>query len=223
MAFAARPFSRRLFNAVFLLIAVGAIAWEAILRLANPEPVASFTVMVVAAVGIVGQRRHGLAVRVRAQGRHQHPRRFLHMATDALVSAGVVAAGLAIALTGWLWLDPAVSLLISAVIVWGTWWLLKDSFDMSINAVPAHIKAADVRALLAAMPGVAGIHDLHIWPMSTTEVALTAHLVIPGGHPGDAFLLHAAEELRQKHGIVHTTLQVETDGKACPLAPEHVV
>ncbi len=212
-----------LFNAVFLLIAVGAIAWEAVLRLAHPEPVASSTVMVVAVVGIAV---NGVTAWLFASGRKGDINirgAFLHMATDALVSAGVVAAGLAIALTGWLWLDPATSLLISAVIVWGTWRLLKDSFDMSINAVPAHIELAEVKALLTAMPGVAGIHDLHVWPMSTTEVALTAHLVMPGGHPGDAFLLHAADQLRREHGIVHMTLQVETDGKACPLAPEHVV
>ena len=213
-----------LFNAVFLLLAVGAIAWEAILRLLDPAPVAAGTVMVVAAIGIA---INGFTAWLFASGREGDLNirgAYLHMAADAAVSAGVVVAGLVILVTGALWLDPVVSLVIAGVIVWGTWGLLRDSLAMSLGAVPPGVKADAVRAFLAGQPGVAALHDLHIWPMSTTEIALTAHLVMPGGHPGDAFLMRVAEELRRRHGIGHVTLQVETDPEtACALEPEHVV
>jgi cobalt-zinc-cadmium efflux system protein len=213
-----------LFNAVFLLIAVGAIGWESILRLFRPEPVAGQTVMIVAAVGVA---INGLTAWLFAPGRKQDLNirgASLHMAADAAVSAGVVLAGLGIMLTGWLWLDPVGSLVVVAVIIWGTWGLLRESLAMSMNAVPREIEPGAVLDLLKRQEGVAGVHDLHIWPMSTTEVALTAHLVMPGGHPGDAFLLGLAHELRHRHGIGHVTLQVETDASAaCPLAPEHVL
>jgi len=125
--------------------------------------------------------------------------------------------------TGWLWLDPLVTLAIAVVIVAGTWGLLRDSVAMSLAAVPAGIDPANVRALLAAQPGVSRVHDLHIWSMSTNEVALTAHLVIPSGHPGDVFLHDVAAELKAHHGIGHVTLQIEIDADACALAPDHVV
>jgi cobalt-zinc-cadmium efflux system protein len=213
-----------LFNAVFLLVTIGAISWEAILRFAYPEPVAGVTVMIVAAIGIA---INGAVAWLFSSGRKGDINvrgAFMHMLSDALVSVGVVVAGLAILLTGWLWLDPAVSLFINAIIVWGTWGLLRDSVSMSMAAVPSEIDPARVRAFLETQPGVAAIHDLHIWPMSTTEVALTCHLVMPAGHPGDEFLHDLAEGLAEKFKIVHPTVQVEVDPAAgCALASEHVV
>jgi cobalt-zinc-cadmium efflux system protein len=213
-----------LVNAALLLVAVGAIAWEAVLRLFHPEPVASGTVMIVAAVGIFV---NGVTAWLFASGRKGDLNirgAFLHMVADAAVSAGVVVAGLAMLYTGWLWLDPVTSLVIVGVIVWGTWSLLRDSLAMSVDAVPALIDPKAVRSYLSSCPGVAAVHDLHIWPLSTTENALTAHLVLPGGHPGDEFLLKAATELRQRFGIGHTTLQIEiSEETACHLAPDHVV
>jgi cobalt-zinc-cadmium efflux system protein len=213
-----------LFNAVLLLVAVGAIAWEAILRLFHPEPVAGGTVMIVAAVGIV---INGATAWLFASGRKGDLNirgAFLHMVADAAVSAGVVAAAAVILLTGWLWLDPLTSLVVVGLIVWGTWSLLRDSLAMSVSAVPAAIDPQAVRRYLESRPGVAAVHDLHIWPMSTTETALTAHLVLPGGHPGDEFLMQATTELRHRFGIGHTTLQIEVSAQtACRLAPDHVV
>ena len=213
-----------LFNAVLLLVAVGAIAWEAILRLFHPEPVASGTVMIVAAVGIV---INGATAWLFASGRKGDLNirgAFLHMVADAAVSAGVVAAAAVILLTGWLWLDPLTSLVVVGLIVWGTWGLLRDSLAMSVSAVPAAIDPEAVRRYLESRPGVAAVHDLHIWPMSTTETALTAHLVLPGGHPGDEFLMQATTELKRRFGIGHTTLQIEVSAEtACQLAPDHVV
>ncbi len=213
-----------LFNAVFLLLTVGAISWEAIQRLGSPEPVSGATVMIVAAIGIVV---NGVTAYLFASGRDGDLNirgAFLHMAADALVSVGVVLAGLLIMVTGWLWLDPIVSLAINAVIVWGTWGLLRDSVGMSMAAVPPHIDPAEVRSLLERRPHVASLHDLHIWPMSTTEIALTCHLVMPGGHPGDAFIHGLAEELAVRFRINHATLQIEVDQHlACVLAPDDVV
>jgi cobalt-zinc-cadmium efflux system protein len=213
-----------LFNAVLLLVAVGAIAWEAILRLFHPEPVASGTVMIVAAVGIV---INGATAWLFASGRKGDLNirgAFLHMVADAAVSAGVVVAAAVILLTGWLWLDPLTSLVVVGLIVWGTWGLLRDSLAMSVSAVPAAIDPQAVRQYLEACAGVAAVHDLHIWPMSTTETALTAHLVLPGGHPGDEFLMQATTELKRRFGIGHTTLQIEVSAEtACQLAPDHVV
>jgi cobalt-zinc-cadmium efflux system protein len=213
-----------LFNAVFLLLTVGAISWEAIQRLGSPEPVSGATVMIVAAVGIVV---NGVTAWLFASGRKGDLNvrgAFLHMAADALVSVGVVVAGLVILLTGWLWLDPIVSLAINAVIVWGTWGLLRDSVGMSMAAVPPQIDPAAVRSLLEKCPDVASMHDLHIWPMSTTEIALTCHLVMPGGHPGDAFIHGLAEQLAVRFKINHATVQIEVDQHlACALAPDDVV
>jgi cobalt-zinc-cadmium efflux system protein len=213
-----------LFNAVFLLVVIGGLSWEAIGRLFHPEPVAGGTVMAVAAIGIV---INAICAWLFASGRKDDINirgAFTHMAADAVVSLGVVVAGLVILMTGWLWLDPVVSLVINAVIVFGTWSLLRDSIAMSLNAVPPGIDVADVSAFLAGRPGVSTIHDLHIWGMSTTETALTAHLVMPGGHPGDAFLMELCEALRARHRIGHATFQVETDPESrCALAPAHVI
>jgi cobalt-zinc-cadmium efflux system protein len=209
-----------LFNAVFLLIAVGAIGWQAMLRLFNPEPVAEMTVMIVAAIGIV---INGFTAWLFASGRKSDLNirgAYLHMAADAAVSAGVVIAALVIMFTGWLWLDAVTSLAIVAVIVWGTWGLLRDSTAMSLGAVPSAIDPVAVRRYLEQRPGVTEVCDLHIWPMSTTEVALTCHLVVPSGHPGDAFLIEATHHLNDDFGIKHTTIQIVTSPvTACALAP----
>ena len=211
-------------NAVLLLVAVGAIAWEAIQRFGHPEPVAGGTVMAVAAIGIVV---NGITASMFMSGSKEDINirgAYLHMASDAAVSLGVVLAGLAIVLTGWLWLDPLVSLAISSVIVWGTWSLLRDSVNLALHAVPSRIDPAKVRGYLEGLPGVARIHDLHIWPMSTTETALTCHLVMPAGTPGDAFLADAAHGLQDRFKIAHATLQVERgDVGVCALEPDHVV
>jgi cobalt-zinc-cadmium efflux system protein len=146
------------------------------------------------------------------------------MLADALVSGGVIVAGLVILYTQWNWLDPAVSLIINALIIWGTWGLMRESLRMSMAAVPRHIDPDQVRAFLQHQDGVASLHDLHIWPMSTTETALTCHLVMPAGHPGDGFLHHLCEELAHRFKIQHPTLQIEVDQTAaCALAPNDVV
>ena len=212
-------------NAIILLVVTGGIAWEALWRINHPLPVASEVVVLAAAVGILV---NGATALLFASGRpHDLNLRsiFLHMAADTLVTASVVAAGVVIWLTGWLWLDPAVSLFVSAVIVVGTWGVVRSAIGLALDAVPEGVDAAAVRAHLSTLPGVAGLHDLHIWGMSTTETALTCHLVMPGGHPGDAVLGRLGQELHRRFGIAHTTIQIEladTD-EACVLTPEHVV
>ncbi|MDG5749125.1 cation diffusion facilitator family transporter [Qipengyuania sp. XHP0207] len=195
-------------NAALLLVAIGAILFETIHRIAEPAPVAGKTMAIVAGIGIVINAGTA-ALFLRGQNDINIRGAFLHMAADALVSLGVVIAGLAILWTGQVWIDPAVSLLIVLVIAWGTWGLLKDSVAMSLLAVPKGISERDVREYLAGLEGVAGVHDLHIWPMSTTETALTAHLVMPNGHPGDGFLGDIAHELEHHHRIGHATIQIE--------------
>ena len=197
-------------NAGLLLVALGAILFETIDRLFDPAPVEGWTMIAVAGVGIVvngatamlfaGGRKHDINIRAA----------FLHMAADTLVSVGVVLAGVAILLTGELLIDPLTSMVIVCVIAWGTWGLLRDSVKMGLLAVPDAIDEGAVRAYLAGLPGVAAVHDLHIWPMSTTETALTAHLVMPRGQPGDAFLHDVAYELDHRFHIGHATVQVET-------------
>ena len=149
---------------------------------------------------------------------------YLHMMADAGVSAGVVVGGLIIASTGWLWVDPVVSLLVNAVILFATWGILRQSFTLAVAGVPASIDLAAVKRHLRDMPGVSGVHDLHVWPLSTTETALSCHLVMPGGHPGDAYLVAAASGLKTQFGIGHPTFQIETDPEGqCPFAPDEVV
>jgi cobalt-zinc-cadmium efflux system protein len=212
-----------LFNAVFLLVTVGAIGWEAIQRLVHPEPVAGLTVMVVAAIGILVNGFSAYLFASGSKGDLNIKGAYMHMAADAVVSAGVVITGLIILFTGWTWLDPATSLVISAVIIWGTWGLLSDSMAMSLSAVPAGIDPGKVRAYLEKCEGVVQVHDLHIWPMSTTEVALTCHMVMPAGGD-DAYLMKVAHRLKEDFGIQHATLQIETDPNSpCALAPDHVV
>ncbi len=213
-----------LFNAVFLLLVVGALSYEAIRRFFEPEPIAAKTMMAVAAIGVA---INAVTAALFASGRKDDLNvrgAFLHMAADAAVSGGVVIAGLLILLTGQLWLDPLMSLIINGVIVAGTWALLRESLAMSLGAVPAGIASADVRGLLTQLPGVTALHDLHIWSMSTSDICLTGHLLMPAGHPGDAFLMETAEILRQRYRIGHVTLQIETDeATICALAPDEVV
>ena len=196
-------------NAGLLLVAIGAILYETLHRLADPAPVEGWTMIVVAGIGIVINTATALMF-VRGRKNDINIRgAFLHMAADALVSAGVVIAGAIILLTGASWIDPVTSLVIVAVIAWGTWGLAKDSLRMGLLAVPEGISEASVRQFLVHLDGVSEVHDLHIWPMSTTETALTAHLVMPAGHPGDEFLRKANRELLAHHRIGHATLQIE--------------
>lgn len=201
-------------NAGLLLVAIGAILFETVNRLFDPAPVQGWTMVIVAGVGIVVNTATALLF-VRGRKDDLNIRgAFLHMAADALVSVGVVIAGIVILLTGAMWVDPATSLVIVAVIGVGTWGLLKDSVKMGLQAVPEKIDEAAVRAYLTSLPGVEAMHDLHIWPMSTTETALTVHLVMPGGHPGDEFLHALAQELEHRFSIEHATVQVETGTNA---------
>lgn len=206
-------------NAVFLMLVTGGIVWESLQRLIHPSPVQGTVVIGVAIVGILintgtalmflSGRKNDLNIRAA----------FLHMAADALVSVGTVFAGLGILFTNWLWLDPVFSLLISTLIIVSTWSLLKESFHLVIDGVPHAIDERLVRHYLTEYRGVEGVHDLHIWSMSTVEVALTAHLVMPQGHPGDEFLVDLCQELREHFGIHHATLQIEVGDPhhPCPL------
>jgi cobalt-zinc-cadmium efflux system protein len=206
-------------NAMFLLIACGGIAWEAMQRFAQPAPVAGLTVTLVAAVGIVV---NGLSAWLFLKGSKNDLNirgAYLHMAADAAVSLGVVIAGIALHLTGWNWLDSAISLVIVAVIVAGTWGLLRQSVHLALNAIPSDIDAAAIAEYLRQCPGVREIHDLHIWGMSTTESALTVHLVMPEGYPGDTFMDSITQTLKERFAIQHSTLQIEqgTTEHACVL------
>ena len=198
-----------LINAVVLLVAVSAIAMEAFERLGQPAPVATTTVMAVAAIGIAINTATALLF---LRGQHDLNIRgaFLHMAADAGVSLGVVLAGAAIWATGWTWIDPAMSLLVAGVILASTWGLLRDSVDLALDAVPRDIDPQAVRSYLRALPSVAEVHDLHVWGMSTTEAALTAHLVIPDRSADDALLARIERDLHDRFGIEHATLQIET-------------
>lgn len=212
-------------NALLLLMAIGALAWEAVGRLFSPEPLAGaegVTIMVVAGIGIVINtatallfmrgREHDLNIRGA----------FMHMAADALVSAGVVVAGALTLWMGWVWLDPVVSLLIAGVILVGTASLFKQSLHMLFDGVPDSVDPQAVQACLAALPGVTRVHDLHIWAMGTSQIALTAHLVMPQGHADDAFLKHATDQLHDRFDITHVTLQVMQQAFTAPCAPPDV-
>jgi len=209
-------------NGVILLVATGAIAWEAIERLLEPSQVAGGTVMAVAGIGVA---INGLSAWFLMTGHEDLNIRgaFFHLLGDAAVSAGVVAAGGLIVLTGWHWLDSVTSLLISVIIIWSTSDLLRSSMNLSLAGVPRGIDPDAVRSYLEALPGVAGLHDLHVWAMSTTKTALTAHLVMPDGHPGDAFLRQVSNELHHRFTIGHSTIQVETAPEGCSLAPDHMI
>lgn len=211
-------------NAMFLLVACGGIAWEAVLRFAAPPAVAGLTVTLVAAAGIAVNGCCAWLFVKGSKGDLNIRSAYMHMAADAVISLGVVIAGIAMIFTGWYWLDPVLSLVIVAVIVFGTWGLLRESVQLALSAVPAHIDVAAVADYLQKLPGVAGVHDLHIWGMSTTESALTAHLVLPQGYPGDAFMDELSQTLKTRFSIAHSTLQVEqgTTEHVCALHPtEH--
>lgn len=207
-----------LFNAAFLFVVVGAITWEALRRLSRNDPVHPDIIMWVAAAGVI---INGATAWLFMSGRKTDLNirgAFLHMAADAGISAGVVLAGLAIYFTGWVWLDPVTSILINLVIVIGTWSLLRESFNLATDAVPENIDCVAVRRYLSHLPEVSEVHDLHIWAMSTTEIALTAHLVMPAGAAGDPFLRDVCDRLHHDFGIEHSTIQIEQSAESCALA-----
>ncbi|HEY4772171.1 MAG TPA: cation diffusion facilitator family transporter [Steroidobacteraceae bacterium] len=206
-------------NAVLLLFTSGAIAWEAVQRLLEPQPVGGLIVMIVAGLGMVAS---GASAWLLGAAGHAHDLNirsaFLHMVGDAVVSAGVVLSGLIILRTGWTWVDPLVSLIVVSVILAATWGLLRDALHLSMDAVPRRIDLQEVHAYLSTCSGVAEVHDLHVWGMSTSEAALTVHLVAPNVSPNDdQFRNSIVDELRSRFGIRHTTLQVEYDScqRAC--------
>ncbi len=196
-------------NALLLLVAMGSLVWEAIGRLNSPQQVQGTTIIVVAGIGILINSvtawlfMHGSKSDLNIRGA------FLHMAADALVSLGVVIAGALALWFGWGWIDPVASLLIAGVILLSTWRLFRDSLHLLFDGVPWQIDPAEVRLYLDALPGVVNVHDLHIWAMSTSQIAMTVHLVIPGGHPGDAFIAGIREYLHEKFDIEHSTIQIE--------------
>jgi cobalt-zinc-cadmium efflux system protein len=208
-------------NALILLIVIGAIAWEAIRRFRQPQEIAAGTVMAVAAIGVVVNTLTALLF---VRGRHSDLNikgAFLHMAADAGVSLGVVVSGFAISRTGLTWIDPVTTLIIVAVIAFGTWGLLRESVDLALQAVPSAIDLDQVREYLRGLPAVTEVHDLHIWPMSTTETALTAHLVRSVDTCDTELLERTCKELHDRFQIEHTTIQFETEGHDCRLGPEN--
>lgn len=207
-----------LFNAIFLLVAVGGITWEAVRRFTRGEVVDANIVIWVAAVGVL---LNGVTAWLFMAGRKCDLNirgAFLHMAADAAISAGVVLAGLGIRFTGWAWLDPLASVLINIVIVVGTWSLLRESLDLVLDAVPAGVDFYQVKKYLSDLPEVTAVHDLHIWAMSTTQIALTAHLVMPNQTGDDTFRRNVCEHLQQTFGIEHSTIQIEQNAETCSLA-----
>ncbi len=214
-------------NSLLLLVAIGSLAWAAIGRLATPAPIDAGIVMVVAAIGIAVNGATALLFLRDRHGDLNARGAFLHMAADAAVSAGVVIAAALTLRLGWTWLDPAVTLAIALVILIGTWGLFSDSLHLMFDGVPSSIDLDAVRAELSALPGVTCVNDLHVWATGTTQVALTAHLVTPGGHPDDAFFRDAAARMQKQFAIGHVTLQAATealmepcDGASGPSSPE---
>jgi len=198
-----------LFNSMLLLVAIGAVAWEAIGRLTAPAEVDAPIVIVVAAIGVVINTATAMLF---MRGRHTDLNlrgAYLHMAADALLSVGVVVAGIVIMWTGWNWVDPVTSLMIAAAILVGTWSLLKESLHLALAAVPPTIELTEVEDYLRELPGVSDVHDLHVWAMSTTEIAMTAHLVRPDCENDDQLLRQASDELHHRFNISHTTIQIE--------------
>jgi cobalt-zinc-cadmium efflux system protein len=212
-------------NAIVLLLGCGAIAMEAVRRFNDPQPVAGGMVMLVAAVGIVINGVTALMFMRGSKTDLNIKGAFLHMAADAFVSAGVVLAALLIVYTGWLWLDPAISLAIVVVITIGTWGLLRDSVNLAMDEVPGGIELDQVEASLLALPGVVEVHDLHVWALSTTDTALTAHLVQDGTDEVGSLIRQASDEVRKRFKIGHCTIQVETaaGADACELRPSEIV
>jgi len=207
-----------IFNALVLLVAVGGIVWEAIARFSNPVPIEGGIVMLVAAIGVIINGITAWLFMSGSKGDLNLRGAFLHMAADALVSLGVVAAAALFIWTGWTWLDPAISLVIALVILFGTWDLLRHALHLSLDGVPASIELGEVSDYLTTLPGVKAIHDLHVWAMSTSETALTVHLIMPDGQPDDDFLCRVAKALHDEFAIDHTTIQVETGEHQCVLS-----
>ncbi len=206
-----------LLNALFLLVACGAIAWEAIGRFDAPSAVSSVTVIVVATIGIVINFSTAMLF-IRGQKEDINVRgAYLHMMADAGVSAGVVLGGILMYFTGLNWVDPALSLLIVVLIFWTTWGLLSEAVRMSLAGVPRGIDAEEVLAFLSKLKGVEAVHDLHIWPMSTSETAMTAHLVVPQGHPGKGFLAEVQKAMKEQYAIHHVTIQIELEDEEAEL------
>jgi cobalt-zinc-cadmium efflux system protein len=211
-------------NGVAILLGVGAVVWEAVQRFAEPVVVPAGTILIVALIGIAINAGTALLFRESRHSDLNAEGAFLHMAADAAVSLGVVLAAIGIMATGWTWLDPLVAILVSLVIAWTAYGLLRSALGLSLDAVPPGLDRAAVEAWLKERAGAASVHDLHIWPLSTTSVALTAHLVMPGGHPGDRFLEKITEELEHQFGIGHATIQIELgDAEECKLASTTVV
>ncbi|HLW67742.1 MAG TPA: cation diffusion facilitator family transporter [Gemmataceae bacterium] len=209
-----------LLNAALLLVVIGGIGWEAIQRFARPAAVSGLTIIGVAAAGVVVNGATALLFMAGRKRDLNVRGAFLHMAADAGVSAAVVVAGLVIQFTGWHWVDPAASLLVVFAIAAGTWGLLRESVDLSLDAVPAGIDIAAVEAYLAGLPGIVAVHDLHVWGLSTIHAALTAHLVKPDGRLDDELLMRVAADLRERFGIAHATIQLEQAAElACDLVP----
>ncbi|TWI48255.1 cobalt-zinc-cadmium efflux system protein [Pseudomonas duriflava] len=196
-------------NAMLLLVACGAIAWEAVHRFSEPATVSGLTVSVVAGVGILINSVSAMLFVKGSKGDLNIRGAFMHMAADAAVSLGVVLAGIAIYYTGWHWIDPILSLIIVAVIMLGTWSLLRDSVELALNAVPGNVDRSAIESYLRKLAGVTDLHDLHIWGMSTTENALTVHLVLPEGYPGDNFMDEVVHTLKSQYAIHHSTIQIE--------------
>jgi cobalt-zinc-cadmium efflux system protein len=212
-------------NAVLLLVATGGIAWESIRRLQAPQPVAATTVVVVATVAAIVNTVSALLF-LRERHRDLNVRAaFMHLAADAGIAAGVVVAGLVVMQTGWLWVDPVASLIVGLLILVSTWSLLRHSTDLVLDAVPRGVDAEAVRSYLLSLPRVLEVHDLHIWAMSTTETALTAHLVMPANATEPHFLGHVCKELLSRFGIPHATLQVDPEDapETCVLSSEETV
>jgi cobalt-zinc-cadmium efflux system protein len=196
-------------NATMLLVVVGGLTWEAVTRLRHPVALHGETILWVAAVGVLVNGASALLFFSGRRGDVNVRAAFAHLTADAAVSLGVVATGLAIVRTGWVWLDPAVSLVIGVTIAWSTWGLFRESLDLALDAVPAGINPDEIATYLGGLPGVLEVHDLHIWGMSATETSLTAHLVMPDRPMGDEELARTRDELHRRFAIVHATIQVE--------------
>jgi cobalt-zinc-cadmium efflux system protein len=206
-------------NAVFLLVSVGIIGWEAFRRLQSPAPVEANVMIWVSAAGIAVNTVTALMFMAGRKGDLNIRAAFLHMTADAVISAGVVVAGIVIAFTGWLWLDPVVSLVLVVVIIFGTWGLLRDSLNLSLDAVPTGIHLNEVQGYLAQLPGVTEVHHLHVWGLSTSDVALTAHVVLAGGAMDNELLHTINHGLEERFGIGHATIQFEAGGQ--PVCEKH--
>jgi cobalt-zinc-cadmium efflux system protein len=211
-------------NAALLCVASGAIALEAALRLVHPSPVGGIEVFAVATAGIVVNGFSAWLFVAGSKGDLNVRGAFLHMLGDALVSAGVAVSGLVILWTHWYWVDPLMSFVVVGVVLYGTWGLLRDSVKLSLGAVPEQVDASAVREYLAGLPGVVEVHDLHVWGLSTTENSLTAHLVMPGGHPGDVFIGQITARLLSEYQVHHATIQIDLGATdhGCALCPAPV-